>query len=449
MTKEQAERIQEEASALFRDQPGYSGSAVLFEIGEDQSVSDPKVHVFFEHEDSVEAAKSEAIPESVSGLPLVIEKKSFKPGGYARTHIAVPGDVKTEALVSRIKRRNPIQPGISVSHKNVTAGTFGLLVTDNLTGKAAILSNWHVLAGSAQAKAGDPIIQPGSLDTGKPPQDTVATLERSMLDTDGDAAIAILNGKRNVLPAQLETDALVTSAREPQTGELLVKSGRTTGVTQGVVRGFGSVVLTYSVGKREVKGMFIHPKNSTNPTDEEISSGGDSGSIWYSAKTHEGVGLHFAGETDPTPSAEHAVACSLPVVLNRLSVTIAASSPQVDAGAVSDFIPQMARSFGAMSAQALQRRLTPQQLRQYVNAMLSKYTWVEHRSEDASSDLDPAAMATALGFAVGAVTHLTLETPDPGEIGRHEQERFSALIAAFVLGAIAGGRGGNTKAEAR
>ncbi len=64
------------------------------------------------------------------------------------------------------------------------------------------------------------------------------------------------------------------------------------------------------------------PWTANNPNDEEISSGGDSGSLWYDPDSLEGVGLHFAGETNNLPSAEHAIACHLPDVLSALDVSL-------------------------------------------------------------------------------------------------------------------------------
>ncbi|MGK7930193.1 MAG: hypothetical protein AB4041_02010, partial [Microcystaceae cyanobacterium] len=48
----------------------------------------------------------------------------------------------------------------------------------------------------------------------------------------------------------------------------------------------------------------------------------DSGSVWYDPQTKEGIGLHFAGETNPHPKAEHAIACHLPTVLSELNVSL-------------------------------------------------------------------------------------------------------------------------------
>ncbi len=103
---------------------------------------------------------------------------------------------------------------------------------------------------------------------------------------------------------------------------MLEKSGRTTGVTRGKVDGFGAYTIPYSVGERTVEGFKIISVLDGNPNNEEISSGGDSGSVWYSSTTQEGIGLHFAGETNPTPNEEHAIACHLPTVLTALNISL-------------------------------------------------------------------------------------------------------------------------------
>jgi hypothetical protein len=71
-----------------------------------------------------------------------------------------------------------MQPGVSIAHYMVGAGTFGAVVRDVDTNEKLILSNNHVLANNNGARIGDPILQPGSLDGGISPSDVVAYLER-------------------------------------------------------------------------------------------------------------------------------------------------------------------------------------------------------------------------------------------------------------------------------
>jgi hypothetical protein len=62
------------------------------------------------------------------------------------------------------KKFRPAPPGVSIGHKDITAGTFGCVVYRNDT--KLILSNNHVLANSNDAQFGDSIYQPGPIDGG-------------------------------------------------------------------------------------------------------------------------------------------------------------------------------------------------------------------------------------------------------------------------------------------
>src|SRR5690606_20802070 len=68
-----------------------------------------------------------------------------------------PGDgAPLESLqgAERTSRRRPAQPGMSVAHYLVTAGTFGAVARDDATGQLLILSNNHVLANSSDGQDG-------------------------------------------------------------------------------------------------------------------------------------------------------------------------------------------------------------------------------------------------------------------------------------------------------
>lgn len=109
-----------------------------------------------------EIDNSDRVPRDVEGV---------------RTDVYEVGNLR--ANNSPKARFRPVIPaGVSIGHYEVTAGTLGALVRDNVTGEILILSNNHVLANSNSAKKGDPILQPASLDGGMNPNDMVATLER-------------------------------------------------------------------------------------------------------------------------------------------------------------------------------------------------------------------------------------------------------------------------------
>jgi hypothetical protein len=84
----------------------------------------------------------------------------------------------------------------------------------------------------------------------------------------------------------------------------------------------GRYRITYSVGTHEIEGFLIRTPAAGNPDNIEISGSGDSGALWYDPQTREGLGLHFAGESDPAPTAEYALACHLDEVLDELNISL-------------------------------------------------------------------------------------------------------------------------------
>jgi len=316
LSDDQYQQAYEQALHMFSHRQTITGIDVGTKYSNGQRTDTKAIRLHVQEKFAPEVlAAAEVFPEEIAGVPTDVIQAVYNPG-------RVMNDLRV-----RRQRLDPIQPGISVGHLNITAGTFGTIVYDENSGQPCILSNWHVLAGSADAVPGDPIVQPGKADGGRAPRDTIATLERSVLGADGDAAIALLNGTRAVRDTQFSTDALIRSARMVVEEEVLEKSGRTTGNTRGKVDGVGRYFLDYSVGRVGIDGFKLVPELEGNPNNDEISSGGDSGSVWYDPVTHEGVGLHFAGEISPNPLAENALACHLPRVLAALDVSL--SPPQV------------------------------------------------------------------------------------------------------------------------
>lgn len=304
----------EKAVNLFGDRSYVTAVDVgsKYSDGESTDVEAIRIHVKKKKpKAALEAA--EIFPESIDDVPVDVIEANYEPRNSIG-HAKVSHD--------RRSRFDIIQPGISVAHYRRGAGTIGLIVQDRESGELAILSNWHVLCGDRSAQRGDTILQPGPVDGGTVGQDTIALLGTSILSEDGDAAIALLNNSRQWHYNQFGTNDTIAGSRNPRKGDILKKSGRSTEITFGRVDGIGCYYLDYSVGRRKVDGFKIVSRKPGNPGNEEISAPGDSGSLWYDPETLEGVGLHFAGETDMSPEAEHAIACFLPRILTALNITI-------------------------------------------------------------------------------------------------------------------------------
>ncbi len=222
-------------------------------------------------------------------------------------------------------RRDPVVPGISVSHVAGSAGTIGCIVYDQQDGTPYVLSNWHVLHGPTGA-IGDTIVQPGPYDDNRVQYNRLGKLVRSYLGVAGDCALASLED-RGFDPTVLELGVRVEKLGEAELGDKVVKSGRTTAVTHGMVTRIHTLTkLNYGppVGEQTVGGFEIG-LDPDYPIDQgEVSMGGDSGSVWLFKDAHGQVttvmaGLHFAGEGPGNPD-EYAVAAYPASVFEKLAV---------------------------------------------------------------------------------------------------------------------------------
>ncbi|MDZ4768621.1 MAG: hypothetical protein SGJ24_05795 [Chloroflexota bacterium] len=142
------------------------GVAVGYKNAQDEANGEVAIVVLVEQKLPIAALTvDDLVPRQIEGVRTdVIEI------GYLRAN-QVP-------LTARDRHRPTIPAGVSIGHYKVTAGTLGAIVKDRASGQRLILSNNHVLANSNDAMPTDPILQPGPMDGGKQPGDTVAILER-------------------------------------------------------------------------------------------------------------------------------------------------------------------------------------------------------------------------------------------------------------------------------
>lgn len=244
------------------------------------------------------------------------------------TDVVQTGPIR--ALQSTTDRLRPAPGGVSIGHRGITAGTLGCLVQKD--GQKFILSNNHVLANSNQAQIGDPILQPGPYDGGTYPADHIAALADFVpiniigLPSECPAATGIaggLNALAKLVGSRVRMQAINRQAPEnlvdaaiarplnPEdvteeilqigtiagmaAGELgmaVKKSGRTTGLTTGVIEQV-DVSVNVQYGQGQIA-MF---------TDQlmagAMSQGGDSGSAVLDDNNRI-VGLLFAGSDTTT-----------------------------------------------------------------------------------------------------------------------------------------------------
>jgi endonuclease G len=275
----------------------------------------------------LEALGSKAIPKTLQvgahKVPTDVIEREYHP-----KFKLIAEAVKDE----RKQRLDTIVPGISVGHPSTTAGTLGAIVYDAHDGQPCVLSNWHVL-NTPEGKPGDAMLQPGPYDDNRVSENRAGTLLRSHLGLAGDCAIASISGRRYAQTVFALTKAPTRIAR-PELGDKVVKSGRTTAVTYGIVRRVDTVVkINYggSVGEQRIGAFEIGPDPKRPAANHQISMGGDSGSVWLvmddkGQLTDIMVGLHFAGESEGD-SDDHAMACYAHSVLEKLEISLQPLGP--------------------------------------------------------------------------------------------------------------------------
>ena len=282
--------------------------------------------------EALDKANIKLLPKSISfddgqEVPVKVIERTFRSSYELASD--PESERKSRVLNTREKRRSrldPIAPGISISHKIGTAGTIGGIVYDNTTGTPLLLSNWHVLADQTEDTHVE-IVQPGRIDHYDVENNQIGRLLRSHLGLAGDCAVATIES-RKFTDEILALNVVPKRVAKVNLDDLVVKSGRTTGVTYGVVTRVGVTAnINYGgiTGTKKIGCFEIRPNPQKADLTKEISSRGDSGSIWLIDGTADEqdivVGLHFAGEIDPDPSEEHALACNIHSVLEKLDVS--------------------------------------------------------------------------------------------------------------------------------
>ena len=221
----------------------------------------------------------------------------------------------------RCERAVPI--GVSTGHPDITAGTIGARVTDGTNVFA--LSNNHIYANENDATTGDVALQPGSIDGGVNPGDSIGTLSdfepivfTNTANNTMDAAIVLSStgmlGNSTPAGGYGTPSSSITSASVDMTVQ---KFGRTTKNTSGTVSEINVTVAVCYESSGSTCTKVARFVNQFAVTGGSFSDGGDSGSLIVTNDTNKNpVGLLFAGSSTRT------IANDIGNVLTRFGVTV-------------------------------------------------------------------------------------------------------------------------------
>jgi hypothetical protein len=211
------------------------------------------------------------IPQRVGGVPV---------------EVRVVGDV--------IAYGDTLRCGTSTGNDNECAsGTIGCVVARG--GTRYLLSCNHVFARENHASIGEQIDAPGRYD-GKPKCaatpicGTLAAFKPISFTSDNvfDAAIVLPDPGRPYTCAEAGGYTPTSTAMDPYLGQLVKKSGRTTGLTHGSVQ---AIHVTLKVGYTTGLATFV----DQIMISRNFIKSGDSGSLMVEESTNNPVGICFAG----------------------------------------------------------------------------------------------------------------------------------------------------------
>lgn len=291
--------------------PGVAGTAVAFD-----PAGQPVVKVYLAQENVA------GIPASLDGHRLITEFTG--PFDWLGNVPSGPEAAAADDTDPKRSFARPVPIGVSTGQVDVTAGTIGARVTSG--SEVFALSNNHVYANRNQARKGDHILQPGSVDGGVNPADAIGTLhDFKPIRFCSPFPVCPLN-QIDAAIAATTTDNLGNSTPSNGYGtprsEVLAaklgmdvqKYGRTTGHTQGKISGLNA---TLNVGFRDNTARF---SGQIVITGNGFSAPGDSGSLIVAGGTgpdsRRPVGLLFAGSETST------IANPIGLVLDHFDVRI-------------------------------------------------------------------------------------------------------------------------------
>jgi endonuclease G len=209
-----------------------------------------------------------------------------------------------------------------------TTGTLGCIVYAEGDKSKLLLSCWHVLSGVPVPSQAPSIVQPGELGF-----DVVSNIVGHVVGqihgTSGDSAVARITATDSTRKIDSRILGLEVSVREvvnPKEHMIVVKSGRTSGVTFGVVNAL-SVHFRDNTGA-VIECFEIRPFSRIPTDDGEITKGGDSGAAWMMVEEQQGgryvatasiVGIQCFGQ-DNDPADERALASYASSVFKALRI---------------------------------------------------------------------------------------------------------------------------------
>ncbi|WP_421742650.1 hypothetical protein [Cellulomonas sp.] len=303
--------IKERVEAEYLARPGVTGIDVGYKVVGGVQTDEVAIRVHVAKK-KASVPKAQLVPASIDGAVTDVLERT-----YELQVVREPMDFSAQADTTHYAT---LQGGISMGPSRaiggfVFAGTLGAIVTDNVSGKKAAVTNFHVACVDSGWSVGDRQVQPSRVDTGTVPGDEFGAILRAVLSSHVDGAVISIDAGETT--AGTIVDIGTVNGTKPATlGMVVRKRGRTTGLTHGSVDGLS---LSVSVDYGDGLGVHVLTDQVSIATDTAqnplFSDHGDSGSVIVDS-TGAVVALLFAG------SGTNTVGNPIASVLSELNIAI-------------------------------------------------------------------------------------------------------------------------------
>lgn len=247
-----------------------------------KEVDEEVIRVYVSNKEPVSTLSSkDKIPEKINGI---------------KTDVVELGEI--EAQKNHRDKYRPALGGVSIGHKDITAGTLGIVLWSSRLEKPVILTNNHVGACSNKGNIGDPVFQPGPADHKRIEETEIGKLADFVEIAENkknkqDSSAIKINNLDDVKPNHIDGYGVVTGFDlKPENNMKVRISSRTKPeMSEGQVTDTSATI--------SVKFNNFTAKFSDQILTTPMSQPGDSGSIAITPK-NKIVGLLFAGSSNVT-----------------------------------------------------------------------------------------------------------------------------------------------------
>lgn len=264
------------------------------------------------------------LSEKFGGVPVDVEHLPVQLALARRRAAAVMA--AAAGVPSNRARQRPIVGGVSIAPLGKGyVGTLGCFVRRRVADGDQIfaLSNNHVLADTNSIPAGTLIVQPGPETAPTQPGDAFAALSEFVKIEFASSQFNRPTNRFDAAIASITDPALIKQAKMlgianynpavavAQPGMIVIKSGRTTGVTTGRVTAVGvnGVQINYGTPTNPRLATFNDTIEIVGDDGTPFSNPGDSGSVILEKASGKPVALLFAGDGHTTTACSFAGVC--------------------------------------------------------------------------------------------------------------------------------------------